>query len=109
MKAFLRFGLALVLVAAFSAPAVAAGKRYVMVVNRSDALIDVGFLQPPTSGVVSLYGTLHTKAQLKFTLDAGEAKFVVKSKACHGSTYAMLPTRENVTVNVTNGCKVAIQ
>jgi hypothetical protein len=109
MNAYLRAGLALVLVAVFCAPAVAAGKRYVMVVNHSDALIDVGFLQPPTSGVLSLYGTLHAKAQQKFTLDAGEAKFVVRSKACHGSTYAMLPTRENVTVGVVNDCKVIIQ
>ncbi len=109
MKASLRLGLALLLVAVLGSPALAAAKRYVMVVNNSDALIDVGFLQPPTSGVTSSYGTLHSKAQLKFTLDAGDARIAVRSQACHGSTYVLLPTRENVTVHVANGCKVSVQ
>lgn len=109
MKASLHLGLVLLLVVLVGSPAFAAGKRYVMVVNNSDALIDVGFLQPPTSGVLSSYGTLHSKAQLKFTLDAGEARIAVRSQACHGSTYVLLPTRENVTVYVANGCKVSVQ
>lgn len=105
----LRLGLVLLLVAVCGSPALAAEKRYVTVVNNSNFSIDAGFLQPPTTGVLSSYGTLRPKTQLKFTLDAGEARIAVRSQACLGTTYAMLPTRENVTVHVTNDCKVSIQ
>lgn len=109
MKTYLRLGLALLLVAVFSAPAVAAGKRYIIVNNQSDATIDAGFLQPPTSTVLESYGTVSPAKSFTFTLSAADTKILVKSKACHGSTYVVLPTRERVTVNVTNGCKVTVQ
>jgi hypothetical protein len=109
MNALLRLGLALLLVANFSATAVAAAKRYITVNNYSDATIDAGFLQPPSSGVLESYGTVNPTKSFTFTLNAVDTKIAVRSKACHGSTYVVLPTREHVTVNVSHGCKVAIQ
>jgi hypothetical protein len=109
MTTFLRLGLALLLVAVFSATAVAAAKRYITVNNYSDATIDTGFLQPPSSGVLESYGTVNPTKSFTFTLNAVDTKIAVRSKACHGSTYVVLPTRERVTVNVTNGCKVSVQ
>ncbi len=108
MNALLRLGLAILLVTVFSATAVAAAKRYITVNNHSDATIDTGFLQPPSSTVLESYGTVNPAKSFTFTLNAVDTKIVVRSKACHGSTYVVLPTRERVTVNVTNGCKVAI-
>lgn len=109
MLTVLRLGLTLLLVAVFSVPAVAAGKRYITVNNNSDATIDAGFLQPPSSTVLESYGTVNPQKSQTFTLNAAETKIAVRSKACHGSTYVVLPTRERLTVNVTNGCKVAVQ
>ena len=109
MPIVLRLGLALLLVTVFSAPALAAGKRYVVVNNNSDATIDAGFLQPPSSTVLESYGTVNPQKSQTFTLNGVETKILVKSKACHGSTYVVLPTHERVTVNVTNGCKVSVQ
>lgn len=110
MTTFLRLGLALLLVAVFSVPAVAAAsKRYIVVNNTSDATIDAGFVQPPGSTVLKAYGTMNPNKSQTFTVIAVETKIVVRSKACHGSTYLVLPTREHVTVIVTNGCKVTVQ
>ena len=76
MKTYLRLGLALLLVAVFSAPAVAAGKRYIIVNNQSDATIDAGFLQPPTSTVLESYGTVSPAKSFTFTLSAADTKIL---------------------------------
>jgi hypothetical protein len=109
MNALLRLGLALLLVATCAVPAAAAAKRYVTVVNNSNTLIDAFFLQPPSSTVTELYGTLHAKMQQKFTLNAGDTKIGIRSTACQRSTYEILPTRDNVTVLVENGCTITVR
>jgi hypothetical protein len=102
-----------VLCAALVAPflisvASAAGTRTVRVQNDMTALVDVGFLQPPSSTTLSSYGTLHAKTVQSFKLDDTDARIAVKSSACHGSTYALLPQRAT-TVIVESGCRLLVK
>ncbi len=102
-----------VLCAALVAPflisiASAAGTRTVRIQNDMTALIDVGFLQPPSSTTLSSYGTLHAKTIQSFKLDDADARIVVKSSACHGSSYAPLPQRAT-TVVIESGCKLLVK
>jgi hypothetical protein len=102
-----------ILCAALVAPfltsvASAAGTRTVRVQNEMTALIDVGFLQPPSSTTLSTYGTLHAKTVQSFKLDEGDARIVVKSSACHGSSYAPVPQRAT-TVVIESGCRLVVK
>jgi hypothetical protein len=90
------------------AVASAAGMRVVTVYNESPALIDAGFLQPPSSTTLSVYGTLHPNGKLSFKLDEGDAKIAVRSGACHGSSYALVPLRAT-SVTVEKGCKLFVK
>ena len=86
----------------------ATGTRTVRVQNDMTALIDVGFLQPPSSTTLSTYGTLHAKTMQSFKLEDSDARIVVKSSACHGSTYAQLPQRATMVV-VETGCRLLVK
>jgi hypothetical protein len=111
MTTALRLGLVLLLLAVLGAPAAAAGKRYVLVVNDTDMLVGVGFVQPPSAANPILLFELGAKSQRQFTLDAGMARIIVKGRTkCHfiSMPYEMLPTHDNVTVNV-KGCRLRIQ
>jgi hypothetical protein len=90
------------------AVASAAGTRVVTVLNESPALIDAGFLQPPSSTTLSIYGTLHPNGRLSFKLGDGDAKIAVKSSACHGSSYALVPARAT-SVTVEKDCKLLVK
>jgi hypothetical protein len=102
-----------ILCAAIVAPflisvASAAGTRTVRVQNDMGVYIDVGFLQPPSSTTLSTYGTLHAKTVQSFKLEDADARIVVKSSACHGSSYAPLPQRAT-TVVVESGCRLVVK
>jgi hypothetical protein len=86
----------------------AAGTRVVTVYNESPALIDAGFLQPPSATTLSIYGTLHPNGKLSFKLGDGDAKIAVKSGACHGSSYALVPARAT-SVTVEKDCKLFVR
>lgn len=102
-----------ILCAALIAPflisvASAAGTRTVRIQNDTTALIDVGFLQPPSSTTLSTYGTLHAKTVQSFKLDEGDARIAVKSSACHGSSYALVPQRAT-TVVIESNCRLVVK
>ena len=102
-----------ILCAALVAPflisvASAAGTRTVRIQNEMTDLIDVGFLQPPSSTTLSSYGTLHAKTVQTFKLEDSDARILVKSTACHGSSYAALPQRAT-TVVVETGCRILVK
>ncbi|HTU71429.1 MAG TPA: hypothetical protein VMF11_14080 [Candidatus Baltobacteraceae bacterium] len=86
----------------------AAATRTVRVQNETPALIDVGWLQPPSSTTLSRYGTLLANTAQPFKLDEGEAKVVVKSSACHGSSSMLVPQRAT-TVIVESGCNLLVR
>jgi hypothetical protein len=86
----------------------AAGTRTVRVQNDMTALVDVGFLQPPSSTTLSTYGTLHAKTMQSFKLHDADARIAVKSSACHGSSYALVPQRAT-TVVIESSCRLVVK
>lgn len=104
-----RLSYVLLIVPLLLATASAAGTRSVHIQNESSALIDAGFLQPPSSSTLSTYGTIHAGKSQTFTLAEGAAKIAVRSTACHGSAYAELPQKPSITVVVEKGCKLIVK
>lgn len=104
-----RLGYVALIVPLLLAPASAAGTRSVDVQNKSGTLIDVGF-RPNASSTLSSYGTVHAGKSEKFRLAENDAKIVVRSQACHGSSFsADLPQRSSITVVVEKGCKLDVK
>jgi len=89
-------------------PTAAAGTRTIYVQNKSTDMIDVGLVQPASSNTLEKYGNIHVNGELTFTLHEGEARMIVKSKSCFGSTSTVLPAQLKITAIVEKDCKTKL-
>lgn len=87
----------------------ATATRSIEISNKAGALVDVAFLQPPSSYTAHSYGTIHNDDTQTFHLPDVPTAMSLRATGCHGIFKYTLPTKSHIVVTVLKGCQIKTQ